>query len=80
MATRQTTGMVANLLNLANLDRAVPDYSTLFRWQTAPLTLHDLKAHGERIAASHPNRQTTEIQSRFNALGTAGKGEGMLQA
>jgi hypothetical protein len=30
---RQTTGMVANLLKLANLDRAVPDYTTLCRRQ-----------------------------------------------
>ena len=36
-----------------------------------------LKASGERIAARHPDSQTTEIQirvaliNRFNALGTA---------
>lgn len=30
---RQTTGMVAGLLKMANLDRAVPDYTTLCRRQ-----------------------------------------------
>ena len=30
---RQTTGMVASLLKLANLDWAVPDYTPLCRWQ-----------------------------------------------
>ena len=33
MATRQTTGMVASLLKLANLDWAVPDDTTLCRRQ-----------------------------------------------
>lgn len=32
---RQTTGMVASLLKLANLDWAVPDYTTLCRRQKA---------------------------------------------
>ncbi len=32
---RQTTGMVASLLELANLDWAVPDYATLYRRQKA---------------------------------------------
>ena len=30
---RQTIGMVASLLKMANLDWAVPDYTTLCRWQ-----------------------------------------------
>ena len=30
---RQTTGMVASLLKMANLDRAVPDHTIRCRWQ-----------------------------------------------
>lgn len=33
---RQTAGMVASLLDMANLDRAVPDYTTLCRRQMIP--------------------------------------------
>ena len=33
MATRQTTGMMVSLLKLANLDWAVPDYTTFCRRQ-----------------------------------------------
>lgn len=33
MALRQTTGLVGSLLSLANLDREVPDFSTLSRRQ-----------------------------------------------
>lgn len=33
LSLRQTTGMVASLLKLANLDRAVTDYTTLCRRQ-----------------------------------------------
>jgi len=44
---RQTTGMVASLLTMANLDWAVPDYTTLCRRQkTLTVQIPYRRAHG----------------------------------
>jgi len=44
---RQTTGMVASLLKMANLGWTVPDYSTLCRRQKT-LAVSDVSGYGSK--------------------------------
>ncbi len=78
---RQTSGMAASLLELADLDWPLPDLETMERLsrpkscrgknalagslEPVALNLLDLKAFGERIMARDPERQTAEIHIRI---------------